>query len=241
MQPFRFQQFSVIQAQSGMKVCTDATLFGAMAPVRGGERVLDIGTGTGLLALMAAQLGAAHVTAVELTAQAHAEARRNFANSPWTERLTAVHGPIQSFDPGERYDLVISNPPFFADHSRATHGLRNTARHADQLPYSELLAAAERLLRDDGLFYALLPLHAVNEFVAMAQNTGLHCIRRVDFRGYVHNPPKVSALTFSRHAEACEQRLLTIYRGHREYSAGSARYLAPFLLRFAADPKDAPS
>ncbi|MET0088097.1 MAG: methyltransferase [Sedimenticola sp.] len=235
MSIFRFQQFSVLQERSGMRVCTDATLFGAMAPIRGGERVLDIGAGTGLLALMVAQLGAAGVTAVELTEEAYSEASYNFAQSPWSEKLTAVHQDIQGFAKhcDERFGLVISNPPFFDSHSKSAEADRNAARHTDLLPYGELIIAVERLLGDDGIFYLLIPCHAVERFAELAAGEGLHLRRRIDYRGYRHNRPKVSALTFSRRPGGYGSEILTIYSEGREYSGESARYLSPFLLRFA--------
>ncbi len=143
MSTFHFQQFSVIQRQSAMKVCTDAVLFGAMAPVNRGDRVLDIGTGTGVLSLMAAQLGAAQVTAVELTQQGYEEAHINFNNSPWANHLEAVHQDIQGFALTARcqYDLIICNPPFFENHSKTTNSLRKVARHNDLLPFADLIKA----------------------------------------------------------------------------------------------------
>ncbi|MFZ2311091.1 MAG: methyltransferase [Methylobacter sp.] len=237
MSTFRFQQFSVLQKQSGMKVCTDAVLFGAMAPVKSGDHVLDIGTGTGVLALMAAQLGAGQVTAVELTQQAYQEADFNFSNSPWAERLEVVHQDIQSFalTADRQYDLIISNPPFFENHSKTTDKLRNTARHTDQLPFSELISIAGQLLSRQGLFYLLIPAHAVAKFSAQALAAGFHLIKQTDFRGYAHNEAKVSALTFSRTAEVFTARLLTIYAYRGIYSQDSEAYLADFLLRFAKD------
>lgn len=218
-----------------MKVCTDATLFGAMAPVKGGEEVLDIGAGTGLLALMAAQLGASQVTGVELTEQACDEARSNFANSPWSERLTAVHGSIQQFteETQNRYDLIISNPPFFHNHSKASDQLRRQARHTDLLPFPDLLGCVERLLGDHGLFYLLLPSHATTEFTSMALGYGLHLIHQTDLRGRSHNMAKVSTLTFARQRQPSRFRLLTIYQSERVYTKESEHYLSPFLLRFA--------
>jgi len=112
---FRFQRFSVSQRQAAMKICTDSLLFGAMMPVKPMANVLDIGAGTGLLSLIAAQLGAGRITGVELMEDACREAAENFARSPWPERLRAVRQSIQDFAENEtgRYDLIISNPPFF--------------------------------------------------------------------------------------------------------------------------------
>jgi tRNA1Val (adenine37-N6)-methyltransferase len=234
MSTFRFQQFSVIQKQSAMKVCTDAVLFGAMAPIIRGDRVLDIGAGTGVLSLMAAQLGAAHVAAVELTQQGHEEAYANFTNSPWADRLEAVHQDIQGFasSAGCQYDLIICNPPFFENHSKTTNYLRKAARHNDQLPFADLIKSADRLLSSQGLFYLLLPVHAVKRFTAAALVAGFYLIHQTDFRGYTHNEAKVSALTFSRTAATLATSLLTVYKSHRIYTKDSERYLSPFLLRF---------
>lgn len=220
-----------------MKVCTDATLFGAMAPIEGGERVLDIGCGTGLLSLIAAQLGAGWVTAVELDEAACGEAAANFDGSPWKGRLESVHQSIQAYarSTTDHFDLIISNPPFFANHSKAASSPRNLARHTDLLPFDDLIEAVERLLVDGGLFYLLLPASAVAGFVSQARETGLYLIRQRDIRGYDHNTAKIAAMTFSRTACPIERDLLTIYAAKGVYSRESEGYLSEFLLRFA-DP-----
>lgn len=239
MSTFHFQQFSVLQKHSGMKICTDAVLFGAMAPVNQNDHVLDIGTGTGVLALMAAQLGAAKVTAVELTEEAFKEANINFNNSPWAKRLEVMHQDIQSLaltfalTSDRQYDLIISNPPFFENHLKTVDALRNTARHTDQLPFADLIGIAAGLLAPQGLFYLLIPTAAVAKFSALALAAGFYLIQQTDFRGHAHNEAKVSALTFSRTAAVCTASLLTIYEAHNVYSSDSEAYLAGFLLRFA--------
>lgn len=237
MSTFHFQQFSVLQKNSGMKICTDAVLFGAMAPVTQGDQVLDIGSGTGVLALMAAQLGAAKVTAVELTQEAFKEADINFNNSPWSDRLESVHQDIQGFalTTARQYDLIISNPPFFDNHSKTLNALRNTARHTDQLPFSDLLSSVGQLLSAQGVFYLLLPSHAVTKFSAQALAADLYLTHQIDYRGYAHNLAKVSALTFSRTATEFSSHLLTIYESRGVYSQDSTAYLSDFLLRFVKD------
>ena len=234
MSSFHFQQFSVVQDRSAMKVCTDAVLFAAMAPVNQGDYVLDVGAGTGLLSLMVAQLGAEHVTAVEITQPSYEEARFNFQQSPWAKRLRAVHQDIQSFSnaSNEHYDLIICNPPFFEKHTKATETLRHIARHNDQLPFEDLIKSAERFLSEQGLFYVLLPIHAVERFTKLAQLAGLHLSLRTDFRGCHHNNAKVSALTFCHSAAILCKTLFTIYASHNVYSQESEHYLSAFLLRF---------
>ncbi len=232
---FHFQQFSVRQVQTAMKVCTDATLFGAMAPVAGGERALDIGAGTGLLALILAQSGAASVTAVELDPAAAEEADFNFRQSPWRERLMALRADIRDVagKATERFDLVVCNPPFFQNHSKSSDAARQQARHDDSLPRQDLLAAVDRLLTPEGLFHLLLPTHAVDSFLKLAgaQNLYLQC--RTDIRGYRRNRPKVAALVFARRPGPALQRMLTIYREEGGYSPASEYYLSRLLLRFA--------
>jgi tRNA1Val (adenine37-N6)-methyltransferase len=207
-----------------------------MAPVAGGERVLDIGAGSGLLSLMLMQLGAGRVTAVELAASACRDAAANFATGPWSGRLELVPRSIQAYatDCDRRYDLIISNPPFFEQHTKSDTKLRRLARHADRLPYAELVPIAARLMREDGCFYLLIPVHGVARVSALAAAAGLRLNGRVDYAGHGHSQAKVAALSFSRRPEMFVSRRLVIYNAPRTYSEESARYLAPFLLRFAA-------
>jgi tRNA1Val (adenine37-N6)-methyltransferase len=235
MTTFNFQQFSVRQKQSAMKVCTDSILFGAMAPVDGGDRVLDVGAGTGVLSLMAAQLGAARVTAVELTDEAYQECRINFGASPWADRLTSVHQDIQSFAlkaAGQSYDLIISNPPFFDNHFKSGDPLRHIARHTDRLSYADLIGIADRLMAPEGLLYLLMPVHAVAKFAAAAAASGFYLVRQTDYRAYTHSEAKVAALTFSRTAAVLVKDNLIVYESAGVYTQVSEQYLSAFLLRF---------
>jgi len=233
---FQFQQFRVRQSASAMKVCTDATVFGAMAPVTPGGRVLDIGTGTGLLALMAAQRGAASVDAVEIDPAAAAEAGENFAQSPWADRLRVIEGDI--CDPGiparDRYDLILCNPPFFADQTESDDPRRRRARHADQGFLQQLVAVSAEWLGQRGLFYVLVPVSRVPTLSAMAGQAGLPLACRTDIQGFAHQSAKLAAVTFARDPGSLIERCLTVYDAPRQYSAQSTFYLRDFLLRFAA-------
>ena len=218
-----------------MKVCTDATVFGAMAPVQPGDRVLDLGTGTGLLALMTAQMGAASIRAVEIDAAAAAEAASNFALSPWRDQLAVVQGDLCDRETvGDRmFELVICNPPFFAEQSLSEDPQRRRARHADESFLADLLQVVNKSLSEQGLFYVLLPCERIQGLVHRAAGEQLYPVCRTDIRGYAHQPPKLAAVTFARKTGPMMERRLTVYDGPRQYSRPAAAYLGDFLLRFA--------
>ena len=134
---FRFKQFAVRQDRCPMKVGTDGVLLGAWAEVRPGDRrMLDVGTGTGLIALMLAQRSAAWITAVDIDVECATQAAENFAASPWADRLDAVSVAVQRYDPVEKFDLIVSNPPYYVDSLLSPDEGRNTARHAAGLPFA---------------------------------------------------------------------------------------------------------
>jgi len=168
---FRFKQFTVQQDKCAMKVCTDACLFGAFTANRlpiTVNRVLDIGTGTGLLSLMLAQKNPdAVIDAVEIDEAAAGQAKENFESSAWKERLNAYNLSIQEFaDSVEtKYDLIISNPPFYESDLKSDDKKRNLALHSVALTLEALLNIADILLKDDGNFFVLLPHHRTENFI----------------------------------------------------------------------------
>ena len=178
MSGFKFKQFAVEQEDVAMKVGTDGVLLGAWADCEGAKNILDIGTGTGVIALMLAQRNTeAKIHAVEIDSTATQRARSNFDMSPWAERLDVECCAVQAFKPSEKFDLIISNPPYFVDSLLPPDAKRSTARHTHDLSFEELDKAVCRLLADDGRFALILPTAEFEKYLSI---THLHLVRRCD-------------------------------------------------------------
>ncbi|MES1198259.1 MAG: methyltransferase [Chitinophagaceae bacterium] len=160
---FQFKQFIIQQDRCAMKVTTDACLFGAWAAERVRSResgvgsILDIGTGTGLLSLMIVQKIKANIDAIEIDEAAFQQANENIAASVFAERINILHGDAKTFSFNKKYELIISNPPFYENELKATHSKKNIAHHNEGLLLSELLPIIKNNLAPDGIFYLLLP------------------------------------------------------------------------------------
>jgi tRNA1Val (adenine37-N6)-methyltransferase len=181
---FKFKQFSVVQDLCAMKVGTDGVLLGAWATVTDtDENILDIGCGTGLIALMLAQrTSKARITGIDIDAGAVLQSSLNFMNSPWYDRLRSVHQPLHLFAIGceQRYDLIVSNPPFFSNSLKAPDKARNTARHTDTLNSNDLLRIASLLLNETGRICLILPVDEGLQLVQSAANNGLYTKQRIE-------------------------------------------------------------
>lgn len=181
---FQFKQFSIRQDRCPMKVGTDGVLLGAWADAGAdARRILDVGTGTGLIALMLAQRTAAlpgvRITGVDVDDVS--QARENAAASPWAARVEFVQCPVQEYRPGERFDRIVSNPPYFVDSLTCPDAGRTTARHAVTLRYGELCDAVVRLLAPGGRFAVILPTAEAARFLAECRGRLVLC-RRTDVR-----------------------------------------------------------
>ena len=170
---FRFKKFAVLNDRTAMKVGTDGVLLGAWCPVEGVRRVLDVGTGCGVIALMVAQRNSsALIDAIDIDLGAVEEAALNFAASPWGNRLTASLTDFNTMENVERpYDLIVSNPPYFTDSLLPPDAARTMARHTGSLSYSQLIEGAARLITNDGSLALISPIEAqdaINEAAAFA-------------------------------------------------------------------------
>lgn len=189
---FAFKQFTIIQDKCAMKVGTDAVLLGAWVKTYGVRRALDIGTGTGVIALMIAQKSGAEIDAIEIDPHAATEAKENANNSPWSERIHVQHISLQDFAriADQKYDLIVSNPPYFVDSLPSSEANRTTARHTVHLPFSELIRSAAKLLSKEGKLYVILPVKEGEQFIQLAAEHRLHLRRITRVRSNPDKPDK---------------------------------------------------
>ena len=182
-----------------MKVGTDGVLLGAWANCNNSLRALDAGSGTGLIAIMLAQRSKAHIHALEIDALAAQEAKLNVSNSQWSNQITVEQVAFQDFAKSTqlKFDLIVSNPPYFVNSLKSPKANRSLARHTDSLSFLDLLAGVEQCLSLDGLFAVVLPHSAGSEFVEMALNYRLFCVRRTNVKPKPEKPPKRVLLEFS--------------------------------------------
>ena len=204
---FRFKQFAIEQELCAMKVGTDGVLLGAWA--NGGPSVLDVGTGTGIVALMMAQRHPlCQVTALDIDEGAVRQAEFNVAHSPFAERVTILHERVQ--DHVGEYDAVVSNPPFFIDSLAAPDAQRNMARHADTLSYAELMQAAWRLLHEDGELSVVVPFDYRCRMEDEATFVGFFPSRVCAVKTVERKPARRFLLAFRKQPCPCVSETMTI-------------------------------
>lgn len=199
-----------------MKVGTDGVLLGAWADATEAANILDIGTGTGLIAIMLAQRAPlANIHAVEIDEEASAQATENMLKSPWADRLTCINASIQDFakQSRQRYDLIVSNPPFFSGGTFSNSQDKNSVRHTVKLPHGDLLAAVRSLLTPTGKFCMILPHMEGLRFREMANNYGIFCSKMVEVLPKLGKPIERLLLQFELHVKPIEKSQLVIHEG----------------------------
>ena len=194
---FQFKKFTVAQDRCGMKVGTDGVLLGAWA--RGGTRILDIGTGTGLIALMMAQrFSEAKVDAVEIDTNAAEQAMENVFSSPFASRIEVIGKALQDFCPTTPYDSIVTNPPFFSNSLQAPEASRNLARHTVTLSFADILSFAASHLTDDGEISAIIPADYMEAFSQEAFTRGMFLTRQYMIKTVERKPAKRCLVAFSK-------------------------------------------
>ncbi len=203
MPQFQFKQFSVQQDKCAMKIGTDAVLLGAWCPIENNTfSVLDIGAGTGILSLMLAQrTNAEQIDAIEIDENAYEQAVDNFENSPWGDRLFCFHAGLDEFieEPEDEYDLIVSNPPFYSEDYKTENEQRDLARFQDAMPFEDLVAAADLLLSENGIFAVIIPYKEEAKFIDLCAEAELFPVKVTRVKGTPTSEIKRSLLAFKRY------------------------------------------
>ncbi|WP_134346206.1 tRNA1(Val) (adenine(37)-N6)-methyltransferase [Flavobacterium psychrophilum] len=232
---FSFKQFSVQQDKTAMKVGTDGVLLGAWTPINHNPiSILDIGAGTGLIALMLAQrTSAVQIDALEIDEEAYEQATDNFENSPWSDRLFCYHAGLDEFveEPEDEYDLIVCNPPFYAENYKTNSEQRDLARFSDAMPFEELIEAADLLLSENGILAVIIPYKEEEKFVTLANEFELYPIKITRVKGTPTSETKRSLLVFSRNKQNCEQDILVIETDRHVYTKEYIALTKGFYLK----------
>jgi tRNA1Val (adenine37-N6)-methyltransferase len=236
MSKFQFKQFTIEQDRCAMKIGTDGVLLGAWAPVEQNPfSILDIGTGTGIIALMLAQRSPAQqIDALEIDEQAYEQATDNFENSPWNDRLFCFHAGLDEFmeEPEDEYDLIVSNPPFYAEDYKTNNDQRDLARFQDALPFEDLIEAADLLLSENGILAVIIPFKEEDRFLAIAKEFELYPTKITRVKGTPTAEIKRSLLALSRNKTTLFSiDELTIEIGRHEYTPEYIALTQDFYLK----------
>ena len=233
--PFQFKQFSVAQDRCAMKVGTDAVLLGAWSALdHMPNTILDIGSGTGILALIMAQRSTAElIDALEIDSDAYEQCVHNFETSDWGDRLFCYHASLDEFvgEIEDTYDLIISNPPFYTDHFKSRNEARNKARFEDALPFEELLTSVSKLLSVTGQLNVIIPFSEEINFISLAKNVDLYPIRILRVRGQEESPVKRSLISFTFQENKIEVSELTIEITRHHYTHDYINLTKDFYLK----------
>lgn len=216
-----------------MKVGTDGVLLGAWANLAQATSILDIGTGTGLLALMAAQRNpATRIDAVEINAEAAREAQENRDESPWSERINIHCCSIFDFTPNCTYDSILCNPPFFIDSTKAPDQDRTTARHCVPLFHVRLLEVVNALLRPEGVFSLILPVTEARQLIPIAIEYGFFVYRITEVAPTPQKPPKRFLLEFGKEKREIVTDQIVVELSRHVYSEAYQNLTRDFYLAF---------
>ena len=231
---FDFKQFRIEQQKAAMKVGTDGVLLGAWAPVADAKRILDVGTGTGLVALMLAQLSEAQIDAVEIDDLAFEEAKYNFEHSVWSDRLQVFHADFLAFADtfSDSYDLIVSNPPFFINSLKTCDPALAVARHNDSLSFDQLITGARKLLSSTGRLCVVIPFTSCVEFRGSARLAGFCLRKQTNVIPKTGKAPKRVLLEFTIEKGYPTDNEITILDENGIYTDGFKALTAPFYPAF---------
>jgi len=234
MPMFRLKQFNINDDNCTMRVGTDAILLGCWVEPAGAATILDIGTGSGLIALMLAQKSDAAIDAIDIDETSIRQAQENIRRSPWPDRVKAYHVSLQAFVTSYQacYDLVVSNPPFYTNFYKGADKKKNVARHTDLLSYETLAYAASQLLRPGGRCCLILPYNESTRFRELALQKGFHLNRCLLIRPKVNKEVNRIIMEFSQMRKELRSEKLVIRYPDNSYTREYMNFTSPYYLDF---------
>jgi tRNA1Val (adenine37-N6)-methyltransferase len=232
---FEFKQFAVNQSKCAMKVGTDAVLLGAWVEINDAQNILDIGTGTGVIAIMMAQKSTADIIALDIDPMACEQSRENILNSPWPNKIKVYNESLQHFAQhfASKFDLIVSNPPYFVDAYKSAEEARNQARHTDQLPFIDLVKCAIQLLNPNGRICIILPTKESLKFRELAAANQLFLTKITHVKTTQYKDEKRQLLQFELINKKLIEETLVIEQEERHcYSDEYKELTKDFYLSF---------
>lgn len=216
MKPFKFKQFEIQQSKNVFRVGTDGVLLGALANVEYASHVLEVGTGTGLISLMLAQRNLqADFLGLDINEEAAFLTKMNFENSPFCVRLSSVHQDFKSFEADKKFDLIVSNPPYFEESGSEKDKI---ARQTVELNFRQLIEKSAEFLSENGLFSVIIPIEAGEIFILITEENNLFLNRRVHIKGIDGSKAKRLILEFSPTEKKLDESEFIIEKSPRIYS-----------------------
>lgn len=230
---FRFKQFSIRQENSAMKVGTDGVLIGAWVSPLNPKTILDIGSGTGLISLMMAQrFDKAKIYSVEINEDAALESSFNFRQSEWSNRLHFFHQSFLDFQTKQKFDLIVSNPPFFSGKTKPNSDKRKLARHDDSLHINDLINKSEKLLNKDGIIALVLPFEKIDGIKKAIDKIPLYINRICLVKGNQNSSVKRVLMEICRKNREIQEESLTIEHARHQYTEEYTSLCKDFYLHF---------
>ena len=233
-EPFRFKQFEINQDRCAMKIGTDGVLLGSWTNITAAESILDIGAGTGIIALMLAQRSSAEaIDAIEIDSNAYEQCIENFENSLWGDRLYCYHAGLDEFieEIEDLYDVIVCNPPFYTESVTSGDLQRDQARQNEFLPFKELIEGVSVLISEHGIFSTIIPFREKDDFIRMAASHELFPSRCMHVKGNPAAEVKRVLLEFTKQEKSCEVLDLIIEMERHVYTIDYINLTKDFYLK----------
>ena len=235
MSEFNFKQFTVNQDRCAMKIGTDSVLLGSWVSLNNNPfSVLDIGSGTGVLSLMLAQRSEAEIIdAIEIDDEAYEQCVENFEASSWADRLFCYHASLEEFtdEIEDKYDLIISNPPFYSEDYKSENSQRDLARFSEAMPFDHLIKGAAKLLSENGSFNVVIPYKEEGSFIEIAEKFNLYPNGILHVKGNPNSGIKRSLLSFSFKKTMVKENVLIIETARHQYTKAYIDLTKDFYLK----------